>query len=70
MQHDEIMSGIAYEKHSLNISLIGYALGLMHDEFNIDLIDFNGVRQLLIDHPRLMQTCLDGFHEAQKKRTH
>ena len=70
MQHDEIMSGIAFEKHSLNISLIGYALGLMHDEFNIDLIDFNGVRQLLIDHPRLMQTCIDGFNSAQKKRTH
>lgn len=52
--------------NKLNISLIGYALGLQNDKFNVDLIDFNSVRMLLIDHPELMQVCIDGFNDAHK----
>ena len=51
--------------HKLNINLIGYSLGLKHDEFKIDLIDFNSIRKLLIDNPELMQACINGFNEAR-----
>jgi hypothetical protein len=52
--------------HELNISLIGYSLGLSNDEFSIDLIDYPSVRQLLIDYPELMQTCVNGFYDAKQ----
>jgi hypothetical protein len=51
--------------HKLNISLIGYSLGLSNDEFSIDLIDYPSVRQLLINHPELMQICINGFNDAK-----
>ena len=50
----------------LNINLIGYSLGLKHDEFTIDLIDYPSVRQLLIDNPELMQACINGFNDAKQ----
>jgi hypothetical protein len=52
--------------HELNISLIGYSLGLSNDEFSIDLIDYPSVRQLLIDNPELMQACVNGFYDAKQ----
>ena len=54
------------ETHKLNINLIGYSLGLKHDEFTIDLIDYPSVRQLLIDNPELMQACINGFNDAKQ----
>jgi hypothetical protein len=54
------------ETHKLNINLIGYSLGLKHEEFKIDLIDFNSIRKLLIDNPELMQACINGFNEAKQ----
>lgn len=52
--------------HELNISLIGYSLGLSNEEFSIDLIDYPSVRQLLIDYPELMQICINGFNDAKQ----
>jgi hypothetical protein len=52
--------------HKLNINLIGYSLGLKHDEFKIDLIDYPSVRQLLINNPELMQACINGFNDAKQ----
>ena len=62
MSHNKLI----IETHKLNINLIGYSLGLKHDEFKIDLIDFNSIRKLLIDNPELMQACINGFNDAKQ----
>jgi hypothetical protein len=62
MSHNKLI----IETHKLNINLIGYSLGLKHDEFKIDLIDYPSVRQLLIDNPELMQACINGFNDAKQ----
>ena len=62
MSHNKLIVA----SHELNISLIGYSLGLSNDEFSIDLIDYPSVRQLLIDNPELMQACINGFNDAKQ----
>ena len=57
---------MSQNNYVMNCNLIGFELGLIHDQFNVDLIDYNGIRLMLLSNEELMQACIDGFNEAKQ----